>query len=150
MQIKIISVPVVGGEAINEDLNAFLRGRKILEVEQQLVDKPGGACWTFCIRYVEQKAGQQSNTARQRKDYKQILSKEAFDRFSRYRVIRKQVSEKDGVPPFAVFSDKELAGLAELEKLTPASMKTVKGIGDRKVEKYADRFMKAMSDEESE
>lgn len=149
MQIKIISVPVVGGEAINEELNAFLRGNKILQVDQQLADRPGGACWTFCIRYVEKRAWQ-SDKPKERKDYKKALSKEAFDRFARYRAIRKEVAERDGVPAFAVFTDKELAGLAELEELTPAGMKTVKGIGDKKVEKYAERFIKAMKDEESE
>ena len=149
MQIKIISVPVIGGEALNEELNAFLRGRKILEVEQQLVERNGGACWTFCIRYVDKKASPES-AGKQRKDYKKALSKEAFDRFARYRAIRKEMAEKDGVPAFAVFTDKELSGLAELEELTPVSMKTVKGIGDKKVEKYAERFIKAMKDEESE
>ncbi|MEN0004008.1 MAG: hypothetical protein AAF798_07690 [Bacteroidota bacterium] len=37
MQFKIFSVPIVEGEAINEALNAFLRGNKILQVEQELI-----------------------------------------------------------------------------------------------------------------
>lgn len=149
MQIKIISVPAIGGEAMNEELNAFLRGHKILQVEQQLADKAGGACWTFCIRYVEKRAWQ-SDRPKERKDYKKALSEEAFGRFARYRAIRKEVAEKDGVPAFAVFTDKELAGLAELEELTPESMKMVRGIGEKKVEKYAERFIKAINDEKSE
>lgn len=149
MQIKIISVPVIGGEAMNEELNAFLRVNKILQVDQQLAGRPGGACWTFCIRYVEKRAWQ-SDMSKERKDYKKILPEEVFGRFAHYRTIRKEIAEKDGVPPFAVFSDKELAGLAGLEELTPESMKTVKGIGDKKVEKYAERFIKALKDEESE
>lgn len=55
MQIKIFSVPAVGGEAINEDLNKFLRGHKILQVEQQLINEAGGAYWSFCVRYTNAK-----------------------------------------------------------------------------------------------
>ena len=53
MQIKVSSVPVVGGEAENDELNAFLRGNKILQVEQQLVSGAEGTYWSFCIRYIE-------------------------------------------------------------------------------------------------
>lgn len=151
MQIKIISVPIVGGEASNEELNAFLRSRKILQVEQQLIDRAGGAYWSFCIRYIDKQASQGSTErGREKKDYKRILSEEAFGRFSKFRAVRKQVAQDTGVPPFAVFTDEELAGLSELAELTPASMKTVKGVGDKKVEKYGDHFIKAAADEKGE
>jgi hypothetical protein len=34
MQIKIFTIPLTGGEALEADLNAFLRGHKILQVER--------------------------------------------------------------------------------------------------------------------
>lgn len=38
-----MSVPVVGGEWMNEELNRFLRSHKVLQMEQQLVSGSGGA-----------------------------------------------------------------------------------------------------------
>jgi len=57
MQIKVFSVPVVSGEAVNDELNAFLRGNKILQVEQQLVASAEGTYWSFCIRYIGKSSG---------------------------------------------------------------------------------------------
>ena len=49
MQIKIYAIPVAGGEMLLEEMNAFLRSRKIIQIEQVLVQSPGGAMWSFCI-----------------------------------------------------------------------------------------------------
>ncbi len=150
MQIKVFSVPIVGGEAINEDLNKFLRGHKILQVEQQLVEPSGGAYWSFCVRYTDARPPDKVSKKKERKDYKEILSERDFIRFSRLRTIRLGIAKEDGVPAFAVFSDEELAGLAVLSNLTISSMQTVKGVGEKKVQKYGERFIKAVKNEKSE
>ena len=40
-----------------------------------------------------------------------------------------------------VFTNEELAELAKIEGLTEAKMKSVKGIGQKKVEKYGHHFL---------
>ena len=149
MQIKVISVPVVGGEWMNEELNRFLRSHKVLQMEQQLVYGSSGTYWTFCIRYVGDQ-GLVSKEKKERVDYKELLSAEGFIKFSKLRVIRKAIAEAEGIPAFAVFTDEELAGLAQLTELTPQTIQSVKGIGEKKSEKYAERFMEAMADETGE
>ena len=151
MEIKIFSIPIYGGEALNEELNRFLRGHKVIKVEQQLVQENGVASWTFCVRYVTGSTEKsRSDSKKQRKDYKEILSAEAFAQFAILRRVRLRIAKEEGVPAFAVFSDEELAGLAVLEEITAAKMRTVKGIGEKKVEKYAERFIQAVQDEKSE
>lgn len=146
MQIKVISVPVVGGEAMNEELNKFLQSHKILQVEQQLVNASEGPYWSFCIRYTQAKVDKKGKTA-VRKDYREILSEEVFGRFAQLRNIRLQLAKEDGVPAFALFTNEELAGLAALEKITLAGMRTVKGVGEKKTEKYGERLIKALANE---
>ncbi|HMQ59208.1 MAG TPA: HRDC domain-containing protein [Flavilitoribacter sp.] len=146
MQIKIFSIPILGGELMNDEMNAFLRSKKVLQVENQLVSDSHGAFWCFCIRYIEDNAP----VAKPRPDYKQILDEESFQRFARMKEIRKQLAKEEGLPPYAVFSDEELAGLAKIEVLTPGLMKTIKGVGDKKVEKYAHYFTAQPTDEKSE
>lgn len=146
MQIKIISVPMVGGEWMNDELNRFLRGHKVLQVEQQLVSGTAGAYWAFCIRYVDDQ-GRLGNEKKERVDYRAVLSVVDFAKFSKLRSIRKAIAEAEGIPAFAVLTDEEMAGLAQLAELTPQTMQSVKGIGEKKSEKYATRFIKAMTDE---
>lgn len=45
------------------------------------------------------------------------------------------------MPAYAIFTDKELAALAKLEVLTAKNMVEIKGIGQRKVEKYGTYFI---------
>jgi hypothetical protein len=49
MQIKIYTIPIPGGEALTEDMNVFLRSKKILQMENELVSTPQGAHWCFCM-----------------------------------------------------------------------------------------------------
>jgi len=53
MQIKIFSIPIPGGEALNEEMNLFLRSKKVLHVDSRLVNHAQGAFWCFCIKYLD-------------------------------------------------------------------------------------------------
>lgn len=140
MQIKIFTVPLQGGEVASEELNRFLRGHKILQVEQQLVSEASGSSWTFCVRYING-SSVEPRGSREKKDYKTELSAEAFVRFTDLRKVRKKMAEEDGVPAFAIFTDAQMSALAQLEELTVTSMQTVSGIGEKKAEKYSERML---------
>jgi len=140
MQIKLFTIPTSDNGMAAEELNRFLRGNKILEVQSELVSNENGACWCFCVRYLE-KAGYFTSDNKKRVDYKQVLDETIFKKFSKLREIRKKVAADEGIPAFAVFTDEELAGLAKLETITEKSMLSVKGIGDKKVERYAKHFI---------
>lgn len=135
MQIKIFNIPIPGSEQMNEEMNTFLRSKKVLSVEQQVVQSPNGAFWCFCIRYVE------GTVPSPKKDYKEILDEVSFQRFSKMREIRKSLSLKEGIPAYAIFTDEEMSELAKIEELTLASMKSIKGIGEKKAEKYGLHFI---------
>ncbi len=140
MQIKLFTVPVGDSGNALEDMNRFLRGNKILEVQNQFAHNENGAYWCFCVRYIE-KAFTPTEEHKGKVDYKQVLDEATFQKFSKLREIRKKVAAEEGLPAFAVFTDEELAGLAKLETITPQSMLSVKGIGDKKVERFAKHFV---------
>jgi len=149
MQIKVITVPVFGGEALNEDLNNFLRSKKVVSVEQQLVSGPHGGAWSFCIQYVEDQSPYLKN--KERPDYKRLLDEASYQRYLSMRGIRLKVATADGIPAYAVFTDEELAELSKIEVLTATSMKGVKGVGEKKIEKYGVHFLsQSTADEKSQ
>ena len=79
-------------------------------------------------------------------DYKTVLDENTFLKFSILREIRKKIALDEGIPAFAIFTDEELAGLAKLPEITPKSMGSIKGIGEKKIEKYAKFFMDKRAD----
>jgi superfamily II DNA helicase RecQ len=148
MQIKIISVPLVGGEQANEELNLLLRSKKVLQVENQLISHATGIYWCFCVKYLDMPPGLLPGEKAAKTDYKQVLDEATFKHFSRLREIRKQIAQSEAVPAYAVFTDEELSELAKLADFSLAQMKTIKGLGDKKVEKYGEQFVKALAADE--
>lgn len=112
MQLKVFAVPAQGGEELVEEMNKFLRAHRVLSIEKRLVEQ-GGAYWSFCVEYLERGGeGGGPGTADRAKrgvDYKEILSTEDFAVFAKLRDLRKEMAEKEGVPPYAVFTNEQLA-----------------------------------------
>jgi len=149
MQIRIFTIPIIGGEVLTEEMNAFLRQKKVLQMEQSLIDSSNGTYWSFCIRYIEDNASSKYSGKRSKIDYKHLLDEASFSRFSKMRELRKKISKEEAIPAYAVFTDAELAELAKLESLSLSLMKSVKGIGEKKVEKYGHHFISIKQEDET-
>ena len=143
MQIKIFNIPIPGGEQMNDEKNAFLRTQKVLQTESQVVSNAQGTFWCFCVKYLDETPQGKI----QKVDYREVLDEATFQRFAEMRKVRKQLAQDEGIPAYAIFTDEELAGLAKLETLTLAAMRNVKGIGEKKVEKYGNHFINQQTDE---
>lgn len=142
MQIKLFTIPVGDSGNALAEMNAFLRGNKILEVENQLVHNEYGAYWCFCVRYIERAPAHEGADKDGKKvDYKKVLDEATFEKFSRLREIRKKVAAEEGISAFIIFTDEELAELAKLEEINEKAMLGIKGIGEKKVERYAKYFI---------
>ena len=135
---------MMGGEAVNDEMNAFMRSVRVINVEKQFFATSEKAYWCFCINYMDNNGGSPTSnnfqTGKTKVDYREVLDEKTFAVFARLREIRKQAADSASVPPFAVFTDAELAEIAKLDKITPENMLTIKGIGQAKVDKYASFF----------
>lgn len=149
MQIKLFTIPITDNGDFLEDMNRFLRANKILEVETQLVSNERGASWCFCVKYLPVLKTQQPY-AEKKKDYKNELSEEVFKVFSQLRVLRKQIAADDAVPAYAVCTDHELAQIASLPEINEKLLKSIKGFGEKKFEKYGRQFISWYQSEKNE
>ncbi|WP_432624726.1 DNA helicase RecQ [Bifidobacterium sp.] len=61
--------------------------------------------------------------------------------FQRLRALRLDIARELGKPPYIVFSDKALRGMARLKPGTDEEFLEVDGVGERKLEQYGGRFM---------
>lgn len=142
MQVKLFYVPIMGGEEAEEQLNRFLRGNRVLKIEKAFSQLAGLNGWSFCVEYLQ---GTVVTKKQQKKvDYKNELSPAVFKRFERYRKIRRTLAKEDAVAAFIVFTNKQLADMAKVEKLTLAAMQKISAVGPKRIEKYGARFLKAL------
>ncbi|WP_394701403.1 DNA helicase RecQ [uncultured Roseibium sp.] len=68
---------------------------------------------------------------------------EAEDRllFERLRRLRTQIARDAEVPPYVVFPDATLAGIAKARPVSPDALLAVSGVGQTKLERYGEAFI---------
>ena len=140
MQLKIFDILASAPEQELEIVNKFIRGHKVVDIDKQFyVSSDNAGHWSLCITYLQQPNAQQSGAQfekRDKIDYKEVLNAEDFEKFSKLRAIRKQLAADEAVPAYAVFTDAELAQIAQMPSVESSWMKKITGIGDKRVAKY--------------
>lgn len=135
-QIATFFVPLVDEGREQEALNAFLRGHRVLAIEKAFA----GHGWSFCVEWLEGSVPM-SDWKAKRIDYRQILSPEVFARFAQLREQRKTIAQEEGVPPYLVMTDAQMAEAAKPEVLSLESLRSIEGFGQARLEKYGSRLL---------
>lgn len=81
-------------------------------------------------------------------DYKKVLKEEEFKIFSKLRELRKAISIEEAISAYIIFTDAELAEIAKMKDPTVNNIRKIKGIGDKKAEKYGERFLSKLNENE--
>lgn len=76
------------------------------------------------------------------------LAKQHYDRmlFSRLKALRKQIAERDDVPPFVVFSDATLIEMCQQLPTDNRSLLAISGVGQTKLLRYGADFIDEICD----
>lgn len=148
MQVKFFTIPVNDPADGEKELNAFLRGNRVLEVIHEFVADGANSRWCLLVQYLDGPVKYRgAASSQERIDYKNVLDETAFARFCALRKARKAVADAEGVPAFALFTDKQMAELAGFENLSLADMEKVKGLGPAKVEKYGPAILRLIKED---
>ena len=149
MRIKIFTIPITDDGTAQSELNRFLISQKILKVEQQFYSTPNGASWCFCVSYIPATKAVTGQTKNKKIDYKDVLSEKHFQAFSALREVRKMIAKEDAVPAYAVFTDAELSTIAQLENINEKSVLGIKGIADKRMQKYGHTLLARFKEKNS-
>lgn len=139
-------VPADGSISTEENLNSFLRSHKVIAVKTEFSSKDS-LCWCFLIEYVPTLESS-SNTSKVKIDYMHVLPAEEFAIFSKLRNFRKSLAEELGLPPFAVFTDEQLASIVKTNPKDLKEFGTISGIGSAKIEKYGTLVLSLLQTDE--
>ncbi|MTH99685.1 DNA helicase RecQ [Roseibium sp. RKSG952] len=61
--------------------------------------------------------------------------------FDRLRRLRTEIARENGVPPYLVFPDATLAGMAQARPVNEDALLRISGVGQSKLEKYGEEFL---------
>ena len=139
-------IPSHGGDS-EERLNRFLAGHRILKVERHFVPAGSDSFWAYQVEYGEAASpGAKAGPARKMVDYKEELNEADFAFFLELKIWRKARAEEEAVDAFNVFTNAQLAAIAEQRPVSLEALKGIPGIGQGRVDKYGAEVLKLVTD----
>lgn len=150
MQIQVFAVPMAGDGLAIEELNRFLRSHRVLSITKTSVNDNGRCYWSICVEYLlsrttgeggSNKASDPGNGAKPRIDYREMLSKQDFARFTQLRELRRRLADAEAVPVYNILTNAQLAAIATLLPATRSELGAIEGIGEAKLARYGDAFL---------
>ncbi len=137
MQVRIVTIPYVDGTGGFDD--RFLRDlvvkNEVSRIESQFFVKDGVPHWSFFCCYIPG-GDVEIKRDKSRQDWREIIRKEDWPLFNRFRDWRKELAHKHGIPPFLVLTNRQLAEIMERKCSTLSALSEIDGIGPRRIEKY--------------
>ena len=146
MPLKFFHISSRDPATMEAELNAFLARHRVVTVERRFVECGAESFWALCVDYLMGEPGSGVNhgapgRAERKIDYKELLTPEQFEIFAKLRDLRKQLAEKDAVPVYAIFTNEQMAAMVQKNPNSRAELREIDGIGEAKVEKYAEPFL---------
>lgn len=145
MQLKFFTIPVLLVENEEDIVNKFLRSVRVLEIKRELICLKENAYWAISVLFLPHNNEPALIVPKGKVDYKDLLSDEQFSKFCEFRKVRKRIADEEALPAFAIFTDYELAEISKLEEISVQNLKQIKGIGNKKIEKFGNRFCELIS-----
>ena len=66
--------------------------------------------------------------------------------FDSLRVLRRTIAQREGLPPYMIFSDSTLREMARVCPQDKRQLLRINGVGEIKLEKFGDSFLEALRD----
>ncbi len=142
MRFRFFTIPAMSPGAAEQELNRFVAGHRVSNVDRELVVDGAASFWAVCVTWIDGEPSASADaTRRSRIDYKEVLAPQEFALYDRLRKLRKERAEADAVPAFAVFNNEQLAAMVQQRVTTAAAFAKLPGIGDARTERYGQAFL---------
>ena len=146
MRMKYFSIPALSPGPAEDELARFLDGHRILTVERHFVDDGAASYWAICVSHVRSDSREPTPKRPEKIDYRESLTPREFTIYSRLRNLRKSLADREGVPPYALFNNEQLAIMARERVVTRERLASIEGVGPARIEKYGDAFLGLLSE----
>ncbi len=149
LQLKFFIVPISAIQEAEAEINRFLKSVRVVNIQREFVAQADSSFWSLAVEYLTSADGSASTgdakSKKSRIDYKQLLSPEAFGLFAKLREWRKQKASEEAVPVYTIFTNEQLARIAEQRIATKTALQEIDGIGEGRIKKYGNDVIKIVT-----
>jgi superfamily II DNA helicase RecQ len=148
MLIKVISLPFdsLFGGFRDDEVREFLKDKELISSQEYFFVKNDIPYLSFVLRYFPNRI--ENETKLQTKDkqesneeWKKLLTDADMGLFNILRDWRSQRCKKDGVPPYILFTNQQLAMIVKKRPQSISELTQIDGIGKGKAQKYGEEVL---------
>ena len=141
MLIKIFTLPFnsVKNRFDDDLLNEFMREHEVLTVRDYLFTRHEEPFLTLVVTYripELDESRKKPNQEKAEEDWRELLTDADMGMFSLLREWRGKRSKKDGLPPYILFTNRQLAHIVKAKPQNSNELIKIDGIGEGKIKKY--------------
>ena len=128
-------------ESFNDSiLSNFLSDKAVVRWESHFFTNKNEYYWTVIVEYTSlsvPKAPLSDNKEKKRnEEYKKILTENDWPLFKRLREWRNEKGKTQGVPPYIIFTNIQLALISVTRPQSLNALQEIQGVGNAKKQKY--------------
>lgn len=141
MHYQFFTIRAIDPAEGSGQLNAFLASNSVLAVERQFVADGANSFWSVCVSTAPQEVSASKARSKRGVDYREVLSPNHFAIYARLRTLRNKLAEEQGTPAYAIFTNEQLAAMAQLNEFTLQAFSAIEGIGEKRLSLYGPAFL---------
>ena len=143
MKVRVFTLRIDPESGAFDDraLREFQEGRDLIDASEHVVTHGGTPVLAIVVRYTEPASPRSRRPDEERKDWRADLDDVGKVRYDELRLWRGRVAKRDGLPPFLVFSNREMAEVANRAPSTLAALQEVDGVGEAKARRWGEEIL---------
>jgi len=146
MQIRIFTLKFnpISQSFPDEKVREYLHDKRVISIHEHFFTINQEPYIALVITYEQGEMMQpENNHERGKRDssWKELLTEEDQPLFNQLREWRRERCKKDGVPPYVVCNNKQLAQIAVKKPQSKEELASIEGIGPAKIKKYSDTIL---------
>jgi superfamily II DNA helicase RecQ len=146
MLIRVVSLTFDSayGGFKDDELRDFLKDKELISSTEFFFVRNDVPYIAFVLRYFPHRAEVESKPSAKEKTseaWRENLSESDMGLFNLLRDWRSQRCKKDGVPPYVVFTNQQLAAVVKLRPQSISELTKIDGVGKAKAQKYGEEVL---------
>jgi ATP-dependent DNA helicase RecQ len=143
MKLKVFTLRLdpATGKFDDKDLGEFQLGKDIIEVSEHFLVHEKTPTLTLVLRYRELPDGARQSPEAARKDWRAELDEPGKRIYDELRLWRGRKAKREGMPPYLILNNRELAELAMRKPDSLAKLREIDGIGEAKSARWGEEIL---------
>jgi ATP-dependent DNA helicase RecQ len=147
MKLKVITLRVdpASGNFDDRALVEFQEGRDVIEASEHFLVHEKTPTLVLVLRYRVVAPGARPGAEAERKDWRAELDPEGKRMYDELRLWRGRKAKREGIPPYLILNNRELAELAARRPSSIAQLREIHGIGEAKAGRWGEEILAALA-----